>query len=244
MPQRKTGITLECVICRISFYRPLSAFVHDNPKYCSQACWREASRREPLSRPNGRAEFSCCQCGKSSLVHKSIAGTRRFCSINCRDAFNRANGSPKRIERVVTQCAVCGTDVKRLECQRSDGRGKYCSRACTAAAVNALSPKVSKLETKFFEECERSGILVTRQVPWRGFVLDAIVTGTNIAVEFDGDYWHSTEAAKTRDKRKTAALLSRGMRLVRIPERIYLSNPEAAVKMVATIAGKERLRHA
>lgn len=41
----------------------------------------------------------------------------------------------KRASRVKRKCASCGLVFERLACQLSRGRGRYCSRACSAAGL-------------------------------------------------------------------------------------------------------------
>lgn len=46
----------------------------------------------------------------------------------------------------------------------------------------------------------------------------------NIAIEFDGTYWHSSESTKNKDLRKTKLINEFGFLLLRIPENNYIKN--------------------
>lgn len=48
----------------------------------------------------------------------------------------------------------------------------------------------------------------------------------NAIIEFDGDYWHSTQATQSRDKIKQKILEDRGYRVFRVKEREYNANKE------------------
>jgi hypothetical protein len=49
----------------------------------------------------------------------------------------------------------------------------------------------------------------------------------NAIIEFDGDYWHSTQATQSRDKIKQKILEDRGYRVFRVKEREYNTNKES-----------------
>ena len=56
--------------------------------------------------------------------------------------------------------------------------------------------------------------------------LDIYLPSLNLAIEFDGDYWHSTDEAKERDERKNQLCEEKGIRLLRIKESDWDNNQE------------------
>lgn len=60
------------------------------------------------------------------------------------------------------------------------------------------------------------------QVRDRGYLIDGVLTigKKDIALEFDGGYWHRTDEQKERDKMRDTVLTNRGYKVVRIPEQI------------------------
>jgi hypothetical protein len=52
----------------------------------------------------------------------------------------------------------------------------------------------------------------------------------NAIIEFDGDYWHSTQATQSRDKIKQKILEDRGYRVFRVKEREYKANKETTTQ--------------
>ncbi|MNS51707.1 hypothetical protein D3C72_843970 [compost metagenome] len=77
------------------------------------------------------------------------------------------------------------------------------------------------------------GIAVEHQVRIGRFVVDFVLTGTRIVVEADGDYWHSFDEAKARDRRKNEQLHALGYILYRIPEHVFNQRGNKALSAVA-----------
>ena len=92
-------------------------------------------------------------------------------------------------------------------------------------------------ETAFFDRLEASGVRLDRQVRVRQFVIDAVCVDINTAIEFDGEYWHSLEHVRAKDERKADAIAWAGLKLVRVPEREWLDNPNGAIDRVLREVG-------
>lgn len=59
------------------------------------------------------------------------------------------------------------------------------------------------------------------------FFIDFVVK--NVAIEFDGSYWHSLENVKKRDLLKTSLINHSGYSLLRIPENDFLKNKDDVI---------------
>jgi hypothetical protein len=62
-----------------------------------------------------------------------------------------------------------------------------------------------------------------------GFELDVYIPSMNKAIEFDGDFWHSSPEAQERDRRKDEACRAKGIELLRVSFRRW-SRKRASVK--------------
>jgi very-short-patch-repair endonuclease len=82
------------------------------------------------------------------------------------------------------------------------------------------------------DELERSGLSLKRQVRLGSFVIDAICHEWNVAIEFDGEYWHSLPGAAEKDQRKAVAVAWAGLKLIRVPEREWLGDPQGTIDRV------------
>lgn len=146
---------------------------------------------------------------------------------------NRARENPSAT--VEFACLWCGTVFKRAKNnveQRPD-RVKFCSRECNGAhTIRYKQNRVSATESDFLDRLESAGLKVSRQKRIAGFIVDAVCSTTNVAIEFDGEYWHSLKHIKAKDERKAQAIAWAGYKLVRVPERDWLDNPEATIAWV------------
>ncbi|MCD6402802.1 MAG: DUF559 domain-containing protein [Candidatus Aenigmarchaeota archaeon] len=82
--------------------------------------------------------------------------------------------------------------------------------------------KLTSLELKVKEILDSLGVRYIAQYPTRtGFIIDfAIITGDNkIAIEVDGEKWHSTKRQKKRDRFKDYQLKREGWKIIRIKEK-------------------------
>jgi very-short-patch-repair endonuclease len=62
------------------------------------------------------------------------------------------------------------------------------------------------------------GITYHPQFPVDWYVIDFYLPDLHLALEADGDYWHSSPEAVARDRRRDATLALLGIRTVRIRE--------------------------
>jgi hypothetical protein len=65
-----------------------------------------------------------------------------------------------------------------------------------------------------------------------GKELDIFVPSLNLAIEFDGKYWHSLESIKEKDERKNQLCEEKGIKLLRIKEEDWNTNREEVEKRI------------
>jgi len=75
----------------------------------------------------------------------------------------------------------------------------------------------TSIEKKVYDELKARGILFEKQKLINGkFLVDAYIPSLNLVIEADGDYWHSLDRVKKRDKAKNAYLTKCGYNLLRL----------------------------
>lgn len=234
----------DCRHCGTVFTRYPSAARHDPPAYCSMACKRLGFKGTGHPSFKEKVEKSCETCKVAFTVAPSAAGKARFCSQKCMLVWRGPVLSEKRTipeARTTRACNFCGEHFSTHVCRVKNGRGEFCSRNCSGAwTIRNKQNRVSKAETAFGQALARAGVDVDAQVRVGKWVVDFVLRGTQIAVEFDGEYWHSLPKSVERDQRKDRQLRALGYEVVRIPERLYAVDPLSAVRMVAARMTTER----
>lgn len=102
-----------CEQCGTDFHARVDAIRAGKGRFCTPACWRQSITRRP-------ATAHCEACGTSFEPTWQKHGLSRFCSTTC------AN---RRRHVAVRHCEHCGTAY-----QRASRPGRFCTRACSAAA--------------------------------------------------------------------------------------------------------------
>lgn len=94
-------------------------------------------------------------------------------------------------------------------------------------------PRETSIETKLYQELERRGVTFVKQQVVDGlWVVDALIPGARIAIECDGEYWHSLPEMVERDKKKDSYLRSRGYQVFRFPEEAINADVKGCVQRI------------
>lgn len=144
---------------------------------------------------------TCEVCGKTFSVPASNADRYLRCSAKCRKVVCFS---------VVTNCRKCGKPFKH----QKDEKRRHCSTACyrRSRAETGIEERTRLLLESF-------GIPYVQEFPIRKRdVFDFYLPLHNALIECDGTYWHSTERAKLRDKRKTDLGILLGYHVIRFSE--------------------------
>jgi very-short-patch-repair endonuclease len=72
--------------------------------------------------------------------------------------------------------------------------------------------------------------MIDRQRKCGPYSIDGVIG--SLAIEFDGNYWHSLPRVAESDSRKDLFLRHRGFTVVRIPEKLYKEDRPAAIGLV------------
>jgi len=100
-----------------------------------------------------------------------------------------------------------------------------------AGAKTLSERKTTSIEKKVYDELKARGILFEKQKIINGkFLIDAYIPSLNLIIEADGDYWHSLDRVKKKDKAENAYLIKCGYKLLRLSE-IEINNSSFKEKL-------------
>ena len=158
----------------------------DRYQTCSMAC------------KNKDTEYvNCERCGKRfAWRHRT---TKRHCSEACR--------RPPRPPLVVS-CENCG---REFQTNPSDVNRRFCSIPCVRQFMGE-----TRLEARIRVALELLGVGFTQEYPFGRWSIDFAIPSRKVAIEADGDYWHTILAA--RDARRDATMNDAGWTVVRLAE--------------------------
>lgn len=81
------------------------------------------------------------------------------------------------------------------------------------------SKEPTSIEKAVYDFLKSEGVVFEKQRIINGkFLVDAFIPNLNVIIECDGDYWHSSDKVKKRDKSKNAYLTKCGYNLIRLSE--------------------------
>lgn len=186
-----------CPVCGQSFSDPK----HPDRVYCSRDCMGMAKRN--------RITKICITCGKEFDVPVSLGHL-----VNCSEECRRSHQSKV--------CQVCGNEFTPKQSRFETA--KYCSKACYQVAwVEHLRKRIGKHgptepERKAKAALDQLGIPYEPEKRIEKYLIDFYLPHFQIALEVDGDYWHSLPDVKKRDTHKTRILGKYGIQVIRITE--------------------------
>lgn len=205
-----------CKTCGKEFWKPSRGI----RPYCSHICSAIGRRLGEL--------VKCEWCGKE--VYKPqclfISHKNHFCSIVCANKFQGRN-------KLKYNCKICGKLFEWSKSRIQTNNPTYCSiecrnqcdewrqNACIKANVAQQEKKgLNKLEITgrhILEELHlKNGIDFQEQVLMaKKFLVDVVILGKKIVIQWDGDYWHSLAKRKRLDRSQDAYLNKLGYSVLR-----------------------------
>ena len=133
------------------------------------------------------------------------------------DRFGKEDGTIKYYSHI---------DNMVSNCRNSGGFSKI-SQKLFDEIYNKLDKNKQSL-CKYYTKSGEEKFYITEVAELKMMFVD-FKCGTAI-IEFDGDYWHSTQATQSRDKLKQKILEGRGYKVLRIKERNYKTNKDATLQ--------------
>lgn len=191
-------VSVECAVCTTLFTRLKS----DIGDFCSYECSGFAKRN--------RIEKRCAICERLFQTIPSHADLEKCCSRECGRLWSR------RFQTEVT-CTECGQKYMAAPSAVKKGTA-FCSKACQHRHNGPTS-----IEKMVYDALVSLGIEFIPEFHVGRYWIDAYLPSLFIALEVDGDYWHSLPAQIARDNRKDAFLKTHGLHVVRITQSELLS---------------------
>jgi len=242
-----------CQQCSKPFESKNSPGCKRAPKFCSHACYAKSKMgkvpwNKGQSMPNPPwnkgelVKFTCQICGKRFEVWPSYAKKRppKYCSRKCAHEAKRRITGPEHplwtcVER---QCEWCGKSVWVKPAKLDEFR--FCSRQCqgfsTAKDMAELNGPTS-IEQLLMDELDRRHIPYHSQHQIAKWLVDITLPEHRIAIEADGDYWHSSPEQQEKDANKNHWLEAHGWTIHRFSGSEIRESPAACIDEVVASLG-------
>lgn len=210
-----------CENCGKIFYSSTSR------RYCSRECYLEGNKVKKV----------CVGCGVDFEVPKSNADRYNYCSFNCKkehsigehrickrcgsEFYVKPNEIIKGINRQYCSkdcqyppqyinCDNCGKKFRAKPNEIERGR-RFCSKECAMKYTDETS-----IEKKLRKTLDKLNISYEQEYSLLTYFIDFALKDEKIAIEADGDYWHSLEKVKKRDIKRDKELSDLGWKIIRI----------------------------
>lgn len=231
--ERAPRVTLRCLHCGKEIRKRQEQVDKGLGHFCSRSC---RSKYYPRRHPLGTelAEHfvvHCPGCGKElrRTAADIAAGRRRYCSRAC---VNAGREHPeRRKDKVTKHCLVCGKEFQTFPSTAE--RHQYCSRQCLGYATQTSQPRtLTTIELALQQELADRGVVCEAQYHLPPWIIDIALPANRIAIEADGEYWHSLPQSQKRDARKDADLSAKGWTVLRFWEHEIRESPARCVDRV------------
>ena len=199
-----------------------------------------------------RTAFGDITCPTCGTVFKAYLGTKKYCSLGCRQPWNKgipwAQETKDKIKATIVRrggnagannahwdasvqsrkCKTCKRVFRPQDIKRAKaGYGIYCSKVCYQKAKGETVPE--KLAR---EALDSLGELYHPQMVIGFWTVDFLLPFRNTIIEVDGNWWHGLPGAARRDKAKTTYLTNRGFRVIRVGETAIRQDAIATLRAV------------
>jgi len=211
----RTRVKRTCAFCKSPFEIPPNQ-AKNAGKYCSRKCKDRAKRRRGL--------HICETCGKP--FERILTAGHKYCSQGCQ---HEARKKPK----VILNCEACGKEFERKP--QGSRQFRYCSRQCAFAVGRLVMANLNgptSIEAALMAELDKHHTPYIFQQRLSIWLVDVALPQYQIAIEADGDYWHSIPKAKERDQRKNDYLAMLGWKLFRFTETEIRRSASACIEQV------------
>jgi len=123
-------------------------------------------------------------------------------------AWNKGKKTPIEIRRKLSKAHIGYKQSSRHKIKKNISLRKF---------FQLKEP--TSIEKKVYDELKKRGLLFEKQKLINGkFIVDAYIPSLNLVIEADGDYWHSLDIIKKKDKAENAYLTKCEFNLLRLTE--------------------------
>lgn len=188
----------------------------------------------PKNHMNGQG---CPECGKKYAIEYKKRGYTEFIASS-KSRFGDSYEFPnieKEYEnshsKITIKCKKCGNTFVKIACDHITSQNGGCKH---------YYPNRSFAETEIADFIKKNingnDILINDRSFLKGNELDILIPSMNLAIEYNGLYWHSNKP-KNYHLMKTEACESRGYRLIQIFEDEYISKKDVLFSKLKHILG-------
>lgn len=252
--QRSERIIRFCLECGTTIVVTKATARAGRGIFCSRACsarFHHTGRPKPKSKQNiifataairGKHPHNwrppiakvCQQCGSTFNV-PSYRESARYCSHRCSsDAKMDVYGPTHPLwTRVQKQCEFCGAIVWVKPAKLHEFR--FCSRQCQGAhlaSTMAEKKGPTSIELALMKELDARLIPYRKQHQIAHWLIDITLPEHRIAIECDGDYWHSSPKQKQKDANKDSWLIAHKWRIFRFLGSEILASPQRCIDTI------------
>lgn len=210
--------------------------------YCSWDCRIASGQQHLQGKGVAICYLNCSCCGRLYVARAKYAGRyeQSFCSMSCRNS-RYGDGSRRTVGLMHKQCDRCGAPMEIPPSRLKGNRGQFCSRACNALAnTPGCTSKISVAAVDGWAASE--SVLWVQEYIFGPYAIDLALPLEQIAVELDGEFWHSLPRSVANDKRKDTYLANHGWTVVRVPM-FKKETPEmVSEKIIAAVRKARRQR--
>jgi len=175
-----------------------------------------------------RIKWLCIVCRKETskygLDRKGRRYKRKTCSPKCHSEIVRMNRK-KQIDPRLGKKHTLETKkrigiTKQKAYKNNPELIKMAKKAGLAGLLKQQNSKEpTSIERTLYNYLLLKGILFEKQKLINGkFIVDAYIPSLNLVIEADGNYWHSLDRVKNKDKAENAYLTKCGFNLIRLSE--------------------------
>lgn len=167
--------------------------------------------RKPWNKGKFRKEvLICLECGKK--FEASVRDNRKLCSEKCRHQYRvKKNKNLRHTNESKLKMKIWHTQHLDREKLRQIG--------LLGLLRQQTSKEPTSIEQKVYGELQKRGLLFeTQKLINRRFLVDAYIPSLNLIIEADGNYWHSLDRVKKKDRAENAYLTKCGYRVLRLSE--------------------------
>lgn len=224
------GKKVFCEYCNKELYKTSSAIKRTNHNFCSMKCFHKWQFKYQTGENSphwkgGEAQRICKTCNKVFSVPQALVknGRGKFCSIKCRakwqSKYNRGKKHPRWKKKVKCTCKTCRKTFYVEPNIIKRGYGKFCSLSCSSIYTIKHFPNANtSIELKVRQWLDNLNIPYEQQVLTEGICRPDFLLENKLIIECDGDFWHSSPNAKTRDAKKELLLGFKGYTILRLTE--------------------------
>jgi very-short-patch-repair endonuclease/endogenous inhibitor of DNA gyrase (YacG/DUF329 family) len=192
-----------------------------NNKFCCRKCSDNHHKGMMVGEKSkkwiNRITRYCKICGKEFETTKRI--NKMFCSKKCVDI--------SFIKKITKKCEICGKEYKCKPCLAKIRH--TCSRQCRTSLTKKSD---TSIEIKMEENLNKNNIKHSKQFGFLRYTFDFAIPELKIAIECDGDYWHSLKSVIIRDETRDATTLNHGWITLRFKETDIKNNMINCIKTI------------